>query len=391
MHIYERELREGILAARARASFDARETLGALARPRLSTTPGHEEVVAEARWRFETLGYETIELPFSFAAWVGRFGPAFLALVYLIGVLAAGILLLAGAPGAAAIVLLLAFAGVVAAAANLTRLLHQARWHRRRGLNLLFRRPGSRPRYILMAHLDSKSQLVPLSLRAPAVAVAAAAWIVLLGTAILSLIRPVAGGAVFAVAVLAVLAGTLLTLSWADNESPGALDNASGVATLLGVAEREADTGDVAFLVTDAEELGLAGARDAATRLPPVHGVINIDGIDDDGRFFVMERFGWPRRGLAPHLAVGLLGAAAVLGVPALRRDVPLGLLLDHMPIVRAGIPALTLMRGELRSLHRVHRPADSLASLHGTGVTRAVDLLCAALTLIRGDERALV
>ena len=192
-------------------------------------------------------------------------------------------------------------------------------------------------------------------------------------------------------AVLAVLAGTAITMSWAENQSPGALDNGSGVAALLGVAAREVEAGDVAFLITDAEELGLAGSRAAAASLPPVHGVINIDGLDDDGDFFILERFGRPRRGIAPHLALGLMDAAQERGQIVRRRDVPFGVLLDHMSLVDAGTAALTFMRGTLRSLNRVHSPQDDVSRLDGSGVQAAVDLLCDALASIRSREPTLL
>jgi Zn-dependent M28 family amino/carboxypeptidase len=194
---------------------------------------------------------------------------------------------------------------------------------------------------------------------------------------------------VFTIALIAVLAATVITLCWADNESPGALDNASGVAALIGIAEREREHGDVAFLITDGEELGLAGARAAAKRLPAVFGVINLDGLDDDGTFYVLERFGWPRRGLAPHLALALLSAASALNLAARRRDVPFGVMLDHMPIVNAGTTALTVMRGELSSMRYVHRPADARERLRGAGVSAAVDLVSAALRMLRTQEPA--
>jgi hypothetical protein len=391
MQIRTDQLRERVRAARAGTPFDAREVLCAIARPRLSTTPGHEEVVAEVRWRFEQIGYDTVELPFRFAPWAGRFALTIGASTYMVGVVLAAVLLFWAQPAPAVVVLMLSGAGAIAVALSFTPVMHRAAWGQRRGINLLFRRPDRRPHYILMAHLDTKSQLVPLGLRAPAIAMAAASWLVLLAIAALSTIRPFGLVAVFVVGLLAVISGSLLALSWSGNDSPGALDNASGVATLLSVAEREFATGDVAFLVTDGEELGLAGARAAAVHLPRVNGVINIDGVDDEGRFFVLERFGWPRQGLSPHLAVALLGAAGALELPAVRRDVPLGLLLDHMPLVTAGIPALTVMRGELRSLARVHLPSDDLGHLRGTGIPLMADLLCAALDVLREQEAALV
>jgi hypothetical protein len=372
---------------RSSAAFNAYETLSALARPRLSTSPGFEEVAAEVRWRFENLGFETQELPFEFAPWVGRYVLSIGAVTLLVGILIAGICLLSSVKAGAAVGLVLTGSLVLVMVLNFRRALHDAKWRRRTGTNFFFRRPGARPHYILMAHLDSKSQLVPLSLRAPAIGVSVITWLILLGISLLTVGRPVPQGVVFVTAVLGVLATTLLALSWADNDSHGALDNASGVATLLGVAHREQESGDVAYLVTDGEELGLAGARAVAHKLPPVHGVINIDGIDDRGRFFVMERVRDRHRGLAPNLAASILMGAVELDVPAERRSVPMGILVDHLPIVDAGIPALTLMHGDITSLNRVHRPQDNLSRLHGTGVTAAVDLLCAALAALRKGE----
>jgi hypothetical protein len=218
-------------------------------------------------------------------------------------------------------------------------------------------------------------------------AIPTAVWLALVIMGVIGRYGTVEPWFFFALGVLGLLTGTILILCWADNESPGALDNASGVAALIGIAARERDHGDVAFLITDAEELGLAGARAVARQLPPVFGVINMDGLDDEGPFYVMERFGWPRRGIAPHLAMALLSAAAQEEIVAIRRDVPLGILLDHMPVVDAGIPAVTLLRGSVRSLGRVHRVIDDLDHLKGDGVTAAVTLGSAALRILRTQE----
>lgn len=377
----------GVPTGAAASSFDVQEALTAISRPRLSTTAGFGEAAADVRRRFEGFGYETVELPFTFAPWVGRFALTIGALAYLFGVITAGVCLLSNAPRGAAVALLLGAAGVGATGLGAMRLVDRARRGRRQGMNRLFRPAGAKPAYILMAHLDSKSQIIPLSLRAPAIVIAAAAWLVLLGMSFVMTARPMGGGTVFLVAIAGVIAGTLLALSWAANDSPGALDNASGVTTLLGVASRERGAGDVAFLVTDAEELGLTGARHVARKLPPVHGVINIDGVDDVGRFWIVERSRWQRRGLASNMTAALLSAAAALEVQAFRRRLPLGILLDHIPIARAGIPALSLLRGGMHSLNRVHQPSDDPAHLKGTGVERAVELLCTALDELRAHQ----
>jgi len=256
------------------------------------------------------------------------------------------------------------------------------------GENMIAARPGAHPRWIVMAHRDSKSQPIPTALRGAALAAAAGAWFVLIALALVALLGPIPSGAVLLAGSVGVVGGALMLFSWVGDTSPGALDNASGIATLMAVAARqEPHADDVAFVITDGEEMGLCGARSLATRLPPISGVINIDGIDDEGPFHIVERFGRPRRGLAPHLAAPLLAAAAELHHPVRRRDVPFGILLDHMPLVDAGLPALTLMRGGLHSLLRVHTPADDLTRLRGTGAAEAAELLTRALVRLRAID----
>jgi hypothetical protein len=242
-----------------------------------------------------------------------------------------------------------------------------------------------------MAHRDTKSQPVPLAFRGPAIALGLLVWIALVIASLMHAARPLAGAIILLLGAIGVITGVVLIFCWVDNRSPGALDNASGVVAALGIADRERDAGDVAFLITDAEELGLAGARAAAGGLPPVFGVINLDGLDDEGTFYVLERFGiMKKRGLAPHLAAALLQEADARGEAADRRDLPFGIPVDHIPIVNAGIPALTVMRGSMKSMRRVHRPGDDLDHLNGDGVRKTIDLVCGALDRLRSQARLL-
>ena len=381
------EIQEKVRKETPGARFDVADALRALAKPRLCGSEGSAQVRAEMQSRFEALGYEVRAFPFTFSAWAGKYAMTTAGGIYLFGSLGAAILLYARYPGVALVLLtlVLLLTGIVAV---MTRpAVDVLPWGRQEGINLFAQKPGARPRYIFMAHSDSKSQPLPLAFRGPAIVFGLLAWIALFVLSLLSLVDFVGGGLVIAAGAAAVIAGVLLVFCWVDNHSPGALDNASGLAALLGIAAREGTADDIAFLVTDAEELGLAGARAIAGSLPAVYGVINMDGLDDEGVLYVIERFGWPRaRGLAPHLAAPLLGSASALEIPAQRRDLPFGVLVDHIPIVKAGMPALTLMRGSMASLKRVHRPADSLDRLRGTGVEKTIDVVCGALQLMRSD-----
>ena len=351
----------------------------------MTGSAGAHEVAGIIRRRLNALGYQVQDHAFTFSSVPGRYAVSLCGLLFLAGTLFAAWLLTLSHPGVALSVLvtvLLLCAGVAVLASSLADILPVGRIT---GTNLMAVRPGIRPRYIVMAHFDSKSQPMPLALRGPAIVLALVCWTAFTALALLGLLDPVwlMPTPTKIIAVLCVISGVLLVLCWTQNHSPGALDNASGVAALIGIAERT-DYDDVAFLATDAEEFGMLGARAIARKLDPVVGVINIDGIDDDGPYYILERFGIPRRRIAPHLAAALLTAADEMAVSARRRDVPFGIYLDHIPLAQAQLPAVTLMRGFIaKSLGRVHRPQDSMEHMTGAGVEHAVELVARALEVL--------
>lgn len=386
---YDIEVARSILGgAPSHDASELHELIGLLATPRMSGTEGAEEVEASLREAFAELGYETRELPFSFSTWPGRFGVSVSGLLFAATGVGATAFLYNGQPVAALAVLVggllltllpLLFLGPAIRGLPLGRVDTS---------NLLFTRPERRPTWIVMAHRDSKSQLVPTLVRTAAIATGGAGWVVLMALAGLwyagDLFR--LPSTTLIVGAVMALAGLLLAASWASNRSPGALDNASGLAALLAVAG-EGPGGDVGFLITDGEEMGLAGARAVVDRIPAVQGVINVEGLDDRGVVYVAEGHGWRRRGSAPQLVAALLTAGRALDIETRRRRLPRSILVDHLPIAAAGIPAVTMLRGRWRSLLRVHRPADSADRLDGRGAAEAATLLAAAVRLLRESE----
>lgn len=379
------ELRERLTGADEGERQAARDAMRAVAKPRLTGSEGASEVDAELRGRLEGMGYEVRELAFSFSALPGRWGMTILGSIALIGLALAALFVAIGWPIVALGVLagLLVLDGLLLLLAPW--LIRKLPWGRVEAANLLATRPNASPRFLVVAHRDSKSQMVPILLRSAAGVAIALVWLALVGLAVLGLTTDIALGTIATVVgVVGGLAALPLVLSWVGNDSPGALDNASGVVTLLGVAKRSTDDDEVGFLLTDAEELGLAGARAAARQIPPVEGIINVDGIDDRGTFRIMERHGFPRRGSAPHLATSLFTAAGVLDLPVERNDLPLGIQVDHIPFFDAKLPALTLMRGERSALMRVHLKGDHAERTTGAGAADAAALVAAALRVRR-------
>ena len=346
-----------------------------------SPRPTGSAAIAAARERvageLAALGYSARALPFEFSALPGRYATP------LFGAAGLGIVALAGHLGAdrnrfAPLVILLAGATLLAAG---------GRWlarsgvlslgvMRESGVNLEFTTSHApAPRVWLCAHLDSKSQPVPTIARAGGIVLAAIGFLATLALALAAAAGIATTRAPWVAAALLTLVGAIpVMMSVVGNHSPGALDNASGVVAVVEAARLLASH-DVGVLITDAEELGLAGAL-AWTRLPHVRRdavVLNCDGVDDEGASLVM--FSRP----APE---ALIGAAERAG--AQRRPMPLGLLTDSVAFTGAGLASITFSRGTLATLARVHGSRDDLSRLRGTGIAPVASLMAATANQLR-------
>jgi hypothetical protein len=292
-----------------------------------------------------SLEFRVTERPFEYSAAVGRYGTPAGGAASLLLVIAAAVLSLGGHAAAALGVLVAGFAGV--------------------------------------AHADSKSQPVPLLVRA--------AGIVLLGLATLAAFAIAIAGVAglhseraWPIVIVAATLGAIPVLgSVVGRASHGAVDNASGVATVLCVAEslRLDAAVPVGVLITDAEELGLAGARAwcAETKYAAAP-VLNCDGVDDTGELTVM----WTRPRAHQLEEAFRSGAAVVQKQVRLTPLVP-GVLVDAVAFADAGWEAVTLSRGSLATLRRIHTRADDLDHLQGKGIVDAFLVLWSAVTHLTG------
>jgi len=173
------------------------------------------------------------------------------------------------------------------------------------------------------------------------------------------------------------LATAMLMLSVVGDRNAGTLDNASGVATVL-EAVSQIDAGiSVGVLITDAEELGLAGARAwARGRAPGI--ALNCDSVDDIGRTTVM----YSRS--KPPLVEKVAAAAAAQSVDLrVLRLIP-GILTDHVALADAGWETLTLSRGGFRTLQRIHTSRDTLEYMRGTGIAEVARVIARTVTELR-------
>jgi hypothetical protein len=247
------------------------------------------------------------------------------------------------------------------------------RWKRAHSVNLVATR--GEPSLWLMAHLDSKSQPVPILLRAGGVMGLIASVVVGIAVSLVQL----SGAAVAPlwpwIAAVGIVMAFPVAASIVQARSPGALDDGSGVVTVLTVAQSLPPHTPLGVVLTSAEELGLAGARAWVAGRAPAQA-INVDGVVDLGTI----RLTWTRR--RPALLIARLMAAAGHARVAVRagRLLP-GALLDGVALADAGWDVVTVSRGTLGTVARIHLPGDSLARLSGEGTTLAASMIREAIT----------
>jgi len=322
---------------------------------------------AECGDHLRSRGFRVVEQSFDYSALPGKWATPIAGACISIGALWAAFAVVAKRDGTAQILaavpmlvaLLLALASKHAISSGPLR----------EGVNLVGERGV--PGIWLVAHLDTKGQPVPLLARALGVLLVAVGWLVTLGGWIVHAFDGTGAIEILVVGLLVAAVGGLpLAASVVLDRGTGALDNASGIACIFEAIDQLDPDFSIGVVVTTAEELALAGARAWAAGQPP--GIaLNCDGVDDEGELMIMHDSKSP----ADVIDVILATAAR----PPRVRRMPLGLLTDSVALTDAGWRAVTLSRGSLASLRRVHTPQDSLGALRGDGVDEMADLLARA------------
>jgi hypothetical protein len=347
--------------------------LGGVARPSGSAA------LADARHycaaSLESIGFVVSEQTFEYSQFPGAWGApvagAFVA------ALATALIVWRRTPGAWILV-------AVAVAVTIPVLLYVARAGvldlpvmRRTGVNLHATRGAEPPAVWLVAHLDSKWQPVSMIARVAGVIVTTFAVVAALVVGLGPIAVP--DRAAMVLVVLVWIGAMPLILSVVGNRNHGTLDNASGVAVVLEAAALVPRDARVGVLITDAEEMALAGARAWARSCAP--GVaLNCDSVDDNGRLTVM--YSTPR----PHRLITLV-EQVTSGEPEGERLRVLhlipGILTDSVALAGAGWETLTLSRGNARTLQRIHTSRDTLDAMRGTGIALAARILARTATEI--------
>jgi hypothetical protein len=346
----------------------AQELVQALARnPRFVGSPDESGARELCRQELERAGLQCAERPFEYSQWPGKWGIPSAAVVQLATILIVSRMAVMRGPLVALVVGAGLYLVLISAARDAKR-----RWvrtmpfMRASAVNLEAHRGN--PSVWLVAHLDSKSQTVPMLIRiASAVGLGSITLLValLLLGALAGLVdaRPLLP----ALEVLAVVAAVPSIVCLVGNASPGAVDNATGVATVLLAAAELSALPNLGVLITSGEELGLAGARFWAQRAERRSIILNCDTVDDRGGWRLMYSGARPRR-----IAARVAAISSVLGRNLGISGMIPGILADSMAFADRGIEAITLSRGTISTLARIHTRRDTSNRLSGDGVAEA-------------------
>lgn len=347
--------------------------------PRSTDTDGAAAARQYCSHVLSSLGYRVTERPFEYSAAVGRYGTPVAGGALLLLVAAAAACSLGGHPAAALVTLALGLAAVALGGRWLaSRGVLALSMIRQRGINIEAIRGDGDPELWLVAHSDSKSQPVPLLVRAAGIVLLALATLAAFGLAIAGVLGSQVVANAWPIVIVAAVLGAIPVLgSVVGSASHGAVDNASGVATILCVAEMLRPELPVGVLITDAEELGLAGARAWCSETSyPAAPVLNCDGVDDVGQLTVMWTRPRARRLVDAFRAAAGRAQQALQVTPLLP-----GVLVDAVAFSDAGWEAVTLSRGSLATLRRIHTRVDDLDHLEGRGIADASRLLGATIS----------
>ena len=344
-------------------------------RPRFAGSQEEADARAYCKGLLESAGFACIERPFEYSQWAGRWGVPVGGAVQTATIFIVARMAVSQGPLVALIAGAALYVALLFASADVKR-----RWItafpflRARSVNLEAGRGN--PSVWLVAHLDSKSQTVPMLIRiASSIGMAA---VTLIATVVLLFSLhddPDVSTMWRVLEISALIVGLPSILCWVRNASPGAVDNASGVAAVLLAAEGLTSVRDLGVLITSGEELGLAGARGWAAQARPDIVVLNCDTVDDTGEWRLMYTGAIPAR-IRDAAAKVFLGGGPE---SAIRRFIP-GILADSMAFADRGIESVTASRGTLSTLARIHTRGDNSSAFTATGVADGSALL-AALT----------
>ena len=262
---------------------------------------------------------------------------------------------------------------------------------------------NSKAKIIYMAHWDSKSQTFPSIVRIIIIMIAAFGDLAMLFLYfILSIIEffipidiLILDYILLTVCIILAVTGLLNFFNKTANKSPGAIDNAASVGTVIELARyfknNPLDNIDFIFLSTSSEELNLGGAKVFISKYkqdfdPKSSYFINFDGIGGNGLIRLITAYGIPRKSSSDKLNELLLKSSEELDIEAKTIYLPTGAWSDFMPIIQKGFDACWL--ASMGSTKYVHTKKDTMDLVSKEGLKNGL-LLSVEVAKKLNDEFA--
>ena len=252
------------------------------------------------------------------------------------------------------------------------------------------------PALLFVAHYDSKSQVLPIAVRAVAYGIAIVGLIVLTIVMVIEVLTLawlpdyitlvwLPDSIVWSVAGVTTFCLLLLQINLTQNRSPGGFDNASGVGVMLEVARVVMARGEkksITFLAAGAEEYGMCGALRYVQKHADEYDqentyVINLDGLGVGNSVNVVTRYGIPPVRTANVLAELFRASGESLGIQVSERYLPIGVGLDSIPIASHGFETVTLTAGDVgRVALKIHSKQDRCDLLNMESLQQVGELI---------------
>ncbi len=230
---------------------------------------------------------------------------------------------------------------------------------------------------MVSAHYDSKSQLMPVALRAALFVVGfISALLFSLALVIIGFLGASGRNITinipyFAVSLVPAICFFVLVFNFTSNKSTGALDNASGEAVILEVGRVLSDSPlenlDLIIASFGCEEVGLVGsikyliAHEEELKKSPFF-MLNFDmPFSPDGKLYLNTGFEIPPRRTSSKLNELARSVAGKMGISFHNLFMPVGAAADHMPWVKHFFEAT----GFVSPTTYVHSRRDSISKIN--------------------------
>lgn len=261
--------------------------------------------------------------------------------------------------------------------------------------------PSSKARIVLMGHWDSKSQTFSSIIRIIVLTTVLFGGLILTGIylilAILKIFLNLENELILHILLIWSIGITIPSIlnvfNKTENKSPGAIDNAASVATVLELArifkENPLKNIDIIFLIPGSEELNLGGAIAFLNKHekefdPKNTYFINFDGVGSPTTIRLITSYGFPKKNASKKLNDLFMNKANENNIKINNIWLPFGAWSDYMVAVAKGFEACWLASDDI--IKYVHTPKDSFDKVSKKGLKDAILLAYSVIQEIENE-----